>query len=191
MIHEGDPMGKKTKSKGEKSPALYAQPKPQSDGEDLWPLVIGDMQDRDRLGKAKYGIGLRPHNGRNALIDAYQEVLDLSVYLRQEIEEQRTLDSALDSLRKIPGYEKSTISDVGKVLGQLVSSIESLREQNRILSATVIHYKTSPTYLSGFDDGIESAIAAIESETGNNLSQQTLDRVYSTIEDRHNNVESA
>lgn len=30
---------------------------------------------------------LQPHNGRNALIDAYQEALDLVVYLRQALEE--------------------------------------------------------------------------------------------------------
>ena len=81
-------MGKKKKereremSKGERSPALFAQPNPKSDGPDIWPLVIKDMADRDNLGKAKYGIPLRSHNGRDALVDAYQEVLDMSVYLR-------------------------------------------------------------------------------------------------------------
>jgi hypothetical protein len=33
-------------------------------------------------------VPLQAHNGRNALIDAYQEALDLVVYLRQAIEEQ-------------------------------------------------------------------------------------------------------
>lgn len=54
----------------------------------IWELVIKDMQDRDHIGRAKYGTPLQAHNGRNALIDAYQEALDLAVYLRQLIEEQ-------------------------------------------------------------------------------------------------------
>ncbi len=54
----------------------------------VWELVIADMQDRDRVGRARYGTPLQPHNGRDALVDAYQEALDLVVYLRQAIEER-------------------------------------------------------------------------------------------------------
>jgi hypothetical protein len=51
--------------------------------------VIEDMRDRDRdrIGRRKYNTPLQAGNGRNALIDAYQEALDLCVYLRQAIEE--------------------------------------------------------------------------------------------------------
>lgn len=54
----------------------------------IWGLVIEDMLERDRIGTKKYGDHLRAHNGRDALIDAYQEALDLCVYLRQAIEER-------------------------------------------------------------------------------------------------------
>jgi len=54
----------------------------------IWELVIQDMQDRDQQGVQKYGTHLQPFNGRDALIDAYQEALDLAVYLRQEIYER-------------------------------------------------------------------------------------------------------
>lgn len=53
----------------------------------IWELVIQDMQERHQLGIKKYGMPLQPFNGRNALIDAYQEILDLAVYLRQLIYE--------------------------------------------------------------------------------------------------------
>lgn len=66
------------------------QPDPnESTGPDIWPLVITDMVNRAELGKKKYGMHLKANNGRDALIDAYQEALDLCVYLRQAIEEQR------------------------------------------------------------------------------------------------------
>jgi hypothetical protein len=54
----------------------------------IWDLVIEDMKNRDRAGFEKYGTRLQPFNGRNALIDAYQEALDLTVYLRQKIYEE-------------------------------------------------------------------------------------------------------
>jgi hypothetical protein len=55
----------------------------------VWDMVIADMQERDRTGLAKYGTRLQPFNGRDPLVDAYQEVLDLAVYLRQEIEQRK------------------------------------------------------------------------------------------------------
>lgn len=54
----------------------------------IWALVIIDMQNRNMLGELTYGVPLQAFNGRDALIDAYQEALDLAVYLRQEIEER-------------------------------------------------------------------------------------------------------
>ncbi|MFZ2809415.1 MAG: hypothetical protein WAZ60_23775 [Desulfosalsimonadaceae bacterium] len=56
---------------------------------DILPLVIHDLRERDEVGTKKYGTTLQSHNGRNALIDAYQEALDLAMYLRQAIEETR------------------------------------------------------------------------------------------------------
>lgn len=60
----------------------------------VWELVIDDMQERDRVGRQRYGTPLQANNGRDALIDAYQEALDLVVYLRQAIEERRQKDGS-------------------------------------------------------------------------------------------------
>lgn len=51
-------------------------------------LVIKDIEERKALGLARYGTLLQPFNGRDALVDAYQEALDLCQYLRQAIEER-------------------------------------------------------------------------------------------------------
>lgn len=48
----------------------------------VWDLVISDMLARDRTGEQRYGARLQPHNGRDTLRDAYEEALDLCVYLR-------------------------------------------------------------------------------------------------------------
>jgi len=70
---------------------MYNKPEPnpiKNDNVAVWDLVIQDMKDRDNTGLEKYGTRLQPFNGRNSLIDAYQEVLDLAVYLRQTIYEE-------------------------------------------------------------------------------------------------------
>lgn len=54
----------------------------------IWRLVIQDMEARDNEGRRKYGTPLQAFNGRDALVDAYQEALDMCVYLRQAIEER-------------------------------------------------------------------------------------------------------
>ena len=65
------------------------QPGPTSNDQPaVWPLVIMDMANRDRVGRIRYGVPLQPHNGRDALRDAYEEALDLCAYLRQAIMER-------------------------------------------------------------------------------------------------------
>lgn len=54
----------------------------------IWELVIEDMRARDTLGRERYGVPLSANNGRDALRDAYEEALDLAVYLRQAIAER-------------------------------------------------------------------------------------------------------
>lgn len=67
------------------------QPEPDpvpNDRPAVWDLVIADMQERDALGRQRYGTPLQPHNGRKPLRDMYQELLDAAVYARQELYER-------------------------------------------------------------------------------------------------------
>jgi hypothetical protein len=54
----------------------------------VWDLVMADMRERDQVGRQRYGTPLQAHNGRDALLDAYAEALDLAVYLRQAVFER-------------------------------------------------------------------------------------------------------
>ena len=71
-----------------------------NDSPPVWPMVIDDviryglrpelvglMEERDRIGREKYGTPLQPFNGRDPIVDALQEALDLAVYLRQALHE--------------------------------------------------------------------------------------------------------
>ena len=63
-----------------------AEPNPEKNElPSVWELVVDDMQSRNEFGIGKYGTPLQPFNGRNQLKDAYQEVLDLAVYMRAAI----------------------------------------------------------------------------------------------------------
>ncbi len=44
--------------------------------------VVNDMRARDKLGRERYGTLLIVNNGRDQLVDAYQELLDGAAYLR-------------------------------------------------------------------------------------------------------------
>ncbi|HSX22326.1 MAG TPA: hypothetical protein VLE97_06075 [Gaiellaceae bacterium] len=50
-------------------------------------LVLSDMRARDAVGRERYGTPLTSGNGRDHLVDAYQEYLDACVYLMNELDE--------------------------------------------------------------------------------------------------------
>lgn len=71
----------------------YGQPAPiPNDHGPIGLMVMADMAARMEQGKATYGTYLQPFNGRDALQDLYEELLDACVYLRQLIEERRIAD---------------------------------------------------------------------------------------------------
>lgn len=68
----------------------------------VWDAVIADMQARDQLGRHRYGTPLQPFNNRDALRDAYEEALDLAVYLKQALIEVEIIRSLpLDLLARL------------------------------------------------------------------------------------------
>ena len=56
-------------------------------GEDVIPLVLDDMRERDAVGLQRYGVPLTSGDGRDHLIEAYEEMLDASVYLTNALNE--------------------------------------------------------------------------------------------------------
>lgn len=76
-INDKEPMPKKT------------------NGQPIWEMVIEDMKERDLVGENRYGTKLQKFNGRNSAKDAYQEILDFTVYTRQWIEERKEMADVL------------------------------------------------------------------------------------------------
>ncbi len=70
--------------------ATNQQPMPHGTGREIFPLVQADLEERRQYGIRTYGEGLTAFNGRDALQDLYQELLDGVLFLRQMIEERDT-----------------------------------------------------------------------------------------------------
>lgn len=61
----------------------HTQPMPTpNDGPIVQELVLEDIHKRLQIGIERYGTGLQAGNGRDMLQDAYEEALDLAIYLR-------------------------------------------------------------------------------------------------------------
>lgn len=63
--------------------------------------ALDDMHERDAIGVRKYGTRLQPNNGRDPLVDLYQELLDGAVYAANDAIEQ-----GMDPARSAPAYCK-------------------------------------------------------------------------------------
>jgi hypothetical protein len=64
------------------------QPEPIEGEKTVLDYVLADFQERANIGKLRYGTYLKTNNGRDALMDAYQEAIDLVMYLRQALLER-------------------------------------------------------------------------------------------------------
>ena len=69
-------------------PAAIPQPMSTGNGDVVIIELIKDFLDRDKVGRAKYKTSLKTNNGRDALMDAYQEACDLCMSLKQAIMER-------------------------------------------------------------------------------------------------------
>jgi len=70
--------------------SVLEQTIPKGSGNDIAKLIQKDIESRAEVGKNKYGERLKANNGRDALVDLYQELLDACMYLRQIMEEENT-----------------------------------------------------------------------------------------------------
>lgn len=80
------------------SDATIRQPRPKKGDQTVWTEVMSDLAERVRLGKTKYGTELESNNGRDALVDLYQELLDAAQYCKQRILEGRIRSASIAGL---------------------------------------------------------------------------------------------
>ncbi len=64
------------------------EPAPQAGQDPVVAFVWRDIEARSDMGQEKHGTLLRTFNGRDALMDAYQEAIDCVLYLKQALMER-------------------------------------------------------------------------------------------------------
>ena len=110
-----------------------AQPAPaHNDKPAVWSLVMRDMTERDIFGAEKYGTRLQPGNGRDFLLDAYQESLDLVVYLRGAIYERDEAATVKESLTVHPVHP-ATFDHIDQADVEPASAIDDSSERMQII----------------------------------------------------------
>ena len=67
----------------------------------VWPLVVKDMLERNEEGAVKYNRYLQTDCPDNMLQHAYEEALDLCVYLKTQIEKQKQEAEKLIEIEKV------------------------------------------------------------------------------------------
>jgi hypothetical protein len=68
--------------------------------------VLTDMRDRDQVGRDRYGTPLTSGNGRDHLVDAYQEMLDAAVYFASALDERGVGPSTILDEDRIPDHSR-------------------------------------------------------------------------------------
>ncbi len=91
----------------------------------VWDLVIADMKARDAHGRAHYGTPLQPFNGRDPLVDAYQEGLDKVVYLKQAIVERAEANRRSQECRADDAFAAG--EHEGRIRGAAEFAVEVLK----------------------------------------------------------------
>ncbi len=87
---------KKNEEQGRLRKSAINQPAPTPGNVNVGELVLADIQARIDLGKSKYRTLTQTQNGRDVLMDAYQESIELTMYLAL-IQTQNERDALMDA----------------------------------------------------------------------------------------------
>lgn len=124
-------------------------------------LVRADLEQREQVGIQRYGTPLQPHNGRDALRDAYEEALDLACYLRQAIEERHpaTVDWRANYQSLERDYQ-ATARQWAKSRADLTATIDQLRATTPALDRLTQGLIGRDVYVGA--DPVTTALAEID-----------------------------
>jgi hypothetical protein len=129
-----------------------AMPVP-NDSPSVQGMVRADLETREKIGVERYGTALQPHNGRDGLRDAYEEVLDLACYLRQAIAERRRedVDAAVAEVHAQLGPELQRKDDL----------LAEMRRQLKAADQTRDRYVADSRRVPGLETALRSAQDAL------------------------------
>ena len=106
---------------------------PKGTGRPIVGLVVQDLTERALEGTKKYGEPLKAFNSRSAPVDALQEVYDLAMYLRQDVEERAVM---ADKLRRIADLIAGKFTEEATQLTELALVLDPLAETSECTNAS-------------------------------------------------------
>ena len=111
--------------------AATEQATPKGAGKEIIDLVKKDLDARVEVGKQRYGETLKAFNGRDAMLDAYQEALDLVMYLKQTLNERKTLENFIHYQEVKPKIENLTDAEwhISQTIGELYKKVHKQDKQ--------------------------------------------------------------
>lgn len=113
------------RGKASATDAVREQARPTGDGQRVLDKVFDDLKAREKVGIERYGTPLKTNNGRDPLVDAYQEGLDLVQYMAQELLEREQLRA---KLAEIEAHERSLCKEVSTLRGEIADLRASSKE---------------------------------------------------------------
>ena len=97
-------------------------------------LVIDDLRERKAIGIRKYGTALQAFNGRRALVDLYQELLDATQYVRQELEQRREIKAKVIAFVRRRALDLDVEADMARVRGHAETANDLEERANELVA---------------------------------------------------------
>jgi hypothetical protein len=129
------------------NPASTPQPPPAEGGEVVLFQVIDDLKERAESGAQKYGGYLMTNNGRSAMWDLYQELLDSCMYIRQYLMEQETQQQELPATSPQAQIQRLSWAMVN-TNGETRIRLDKIEDQLDEISLVLEHLTTNVAYMA-------------------------------------------
>lgn len=123
------------------------EPNPFPGTAEVLPELLKDIQDKAESGRVKYGTHLQTHNGRKALVDLYQELLDACFYIKQELMERGDNQSFATHVIDMELY-----TDVKPRVEDAMSSIDDYDVGPLMNGHRLVHGQRGEKYGHPFED---------------------------------------
>lgn len=99
------PLGLKLRPGDQQLPVVNAEP-------DIQSQVIADIEERRKVGIQRYGTALQPNNGRDAVRDLYEELIDGAMYAKQWLIERERLLAQVAELQDKVAQQDAVLSSL-------------------------------------------------------------------------------
>jgi hypothetical protein len=130
---------------------------------EVLPELLKDIQVKAESGRVKYGTLLQTNNGRRALADLYQELIDACFYVKQELMERANGNVA-------PMFEYLADSEASRDVDRLLSAVEIPDTGPLMTGHRLVHGDRGNNYGHPYED-FSRTVAAVNAFLGHKFKE--------------------